>query len=289
MAETLVIPKRVCKHCGGNVWRVYNYNGAIKYRCPQQEREKAKKVDPEKQKARSQRYRDSHKKEIKERNAKRKGNYKFSIVTKNIPEKICPHCEGTLWQVLTSIKTGSVSYRCQRRVRELAHATYYRNPKFYIAESQRWRENNREKHRENQRKWAHDNRELLREYRKRYESSHFEEVKERAREWRIKNPEKLAEKQRRYRRANREKVLMAQRRYRRRMRRRVLNRRHAAFLRTTLADSYIISAIIAACKSNGFVITRDQITQEDIDLYREGLEAKRMYRQKVNQLKSEKL
>jgi hypothetical protein len=84
-----------------------------------------------------------------------------------IPDKICPHCNGTKWkQRFVTNKKGEVltTYNCYERFKE-ALARYYQTPKYRELIKRNWI-NNKEKLSKRNREWATNNTNLDKTIRK---------------------------------------------------------------------------------------------------------------------------
>lgn len=229
----LIIPDKICPHCGGNEWctNISKTTGNTTYTCNVKRKEAARKrneKNPEAAKKIAKRWRLKHKEQIKQKNATR--DYHYSCETKDIPEKICPHCHNTRWVLLTNTKTGTISYRCAKKEIEKSRIQYYKNRELHLANGRQWAFENHDRVIENRRKWYKKNKDRIHNYYKTY------------------------------RRKRRRKVMM-----------RKFNQKRVI----EMTDSYIIWAIITTAKATGITITKDQITQADIDLQRDALIAKR--------------
>jgi len=167
-----------------------------------------------------------------------------------IPDKICPHCGGSEWYVSYSKDRDGQRFLC--RAKQLARI----------------------------RKTV-PNRELARKNQKNHRLRYPDRHKLATNRWREKNKDRYVATMKKWQQTS-EKYHTYMQQYNIHRKRKRRYRRYSRRRTERLTDTYVIHAIIMASKSVGHIITRDQITQEDINLYREGLIAKRKYREFIN-------
>lgn len=194
-----------------------------------------------------------------------------------IPDKICPHCGGNRWH-LRMVKSRHIGYICTVIMGE--RVKKYREKDIVAARLRdvEYRKKNIEKVKLVQKKSREKHKQYYVDYMTIWRKENKEKVRLQRYNWGKNHPEAI-----------KHYYNTIGKRFKAKIRRRTRNRRRFIENTRILSNSYIKHAIIMANRNDNFKIIRDQITQEDIDLYREGLEAKRIFRQKVNQLKSEKL
>ena len=255
----VIIPDKICPHCGGNEWYVNfeNITKRTRYACAKLRKENSilqRINNREEINKRNRDWRSKNKDKIKKRIRKK---YPSLRKTVDIPEKICPECNGIKWQITTNLTTGFISYRCAHKLKNSTKKYYESHSNIwktenYINKSILWRKTHPEKAKE-------------------YQLTYYDRNKEirilQSKQWIIDNPDKVKK------RAKQRHIKSVRKRY---------NRNRVK----SMTNSYIIWAIIAAAKGNGINITPDQITQEDIDLQREATIAKRSFKQYKQSLKT---